>query len=147
MAQPRKQVLSAHRGLHVMRYACRMVHAADWQHCWQPAPTHTCEHHLAGHEDEQHDLGLLHAVDQAGEQLWLVLHGGKCRDTSKGTQTGRAGHSALTSCQAAEQAYSTVSYSLRLCQYALPVAAQGLPGFPQAEKKSPSMTGSCSRHC
>lgn len=33
----------------------------------------TCEHNLARHEDEQHDLGLLHAVDEAGEQLRLIL--------------------------------------------------------------------------
>ena len=33
----------------------------------------TCQHHLAGHKDEQHNLGLLHAVDQAREQLRLVL--------------------------------------------------------------------------
>ena len=31
------------------------------------------EHDLSRHEDEQHDLGLHHAVDETREQLWLVL--------------------------------------------------------------------------
>jgi hypothetical protein len=39
----------------------------------------TCQHHLAGHEDEQHNLGLLHAVDEAREQLRLVLQAHKRR--------------------------------------------------------------------
>lgn len=32
----------------------------------------TREDNLARDEDEEHDLGLHHAVDQTGEQLWFV---------------------------------------------------------------------------
>ena len=32
-----------------------------------------CEHDLARDEDEQHNLGVDHAVDQTGKQLGLVL--------------------------------------------------------------------------
>lgn len=54
----------------------------------------TCEHHLAGHEDEQHNLGVLHAVDQAGKQLRLVLqtadkHTGGRRGRQRGGHWGR----------------------------------------------------------
>jgi hypothetical protein len=35
----------------------------------------TGEHDLAAHKDEKHDLRLLHAVDEPGEQLRLILRG------------------------------------------------------------------------
>ena len=34
----------------------------------------TCEDDLSGHEDQEHDLWLNHAVDEAREELGLVLH-------------------------------------------------------------------------
>lgn len=39
------------------------------RHCTYPG---TSQNDLATDKDEQHDLGLDHAVDQAREQLWLV---------------------------------------------------------------------------
>lgn len=48
-------------------------------HCANP----TCEDHLAGHEYEQHNLGVLHAVDQAREQLRLIL---QQQDTAAGSR-------------------------------------------------------------
>lgn len=35
--------------------------------------TLTCQHNLARHKDEKHNLWLLHAVDQTREQLWFIL--------------------------------------------------------------------------
>ena len=32
-----------------------------------------CQDHLPRHKDQQHNLGLLHAVDEARKQLWLIL--------------------------------------------------------------------------
>jgi hypothetical protein len=32
----------------------------------------TSEDDLSAHKDQEHDLGLDHAVDETGEQLWLV---------------------------------------------------------------------------
>lgn len=56
--------------------------------CAYAAAALTCQHHLPGHEDEQHHLGHLHAVDEAREQLGLVLRSaGAC--SASGRAPGR----------------------------------------------------------
>ena len=48
------------------------------------------QHHFATHENEDHDLGRHHAVDQAREQLWLILRQGTVCQFSKPACTQRS---------------------------------------------------------
>lgn len=53
----------------------------------------TCQHHLSRHEDQQHDLGHLHPVDQSWEQLRLILQRGReaVQETFNGYGHGNGG--------------------------------------------------------